>query len=339
MHHAALRLGAVPNPLNAIFRAASSGSSCPRPARRSSSSPLGCAVRRRRRSRWSSRGEIPRPRTGHHRGRRGVEGALGARGPARVDRARHRRRPPRTRRPTRPAPVHERRHRRPEGHPPLARDAAVRDRFPRARCTASAPEDRYLGGAPVSHIAGLVYGVLMPFALGTSTTFIDRWDAGRALEAIERDARDVPDRDADVPADARRGGRSRQAPALVVPAVLHRRRDIPTEAIIEAGSRARLRREARLRLDRGADPDRLDSATTPRTSACRRTGASSGRARCASRREGWRRTARRSGEILARSPEVFLGYADPSLDADAFDDDGWYQPATSAWSTSEGACE
>ena len=30
-------------------------------------------------------------------------------------------------------------------------------------------EDRYLGGSPVTHIAGLVYGVLMPFALGTST--------------------------------------------------------------------------------------------------------------------------------------------------------------------------
>src|SRR5439155_22631929 len=48
------------------------------------------------------------------------------------------------------------------------------------------PEDRYLGGAPVAHIAGLVYGVLMPFALGTSTVFLDKWDAAEALDLIER---------------------------------------------------------------------------------------------------------------------------------------------------------
>jgi cyclohexanecarboxylate-CoA ligase len=31
------------------------------------------------------------------------------------------------------------------------------------------------------------------------------------------------------------------------------------------------------------------------------------------------------GEIWARSPEVFVGYRDPSLDADAFDDEGWFR--------------
>src|SRR5207237_3647125 len=31
------------------------------------------------------------------------------------------------------------------------------------------------------------------------------------------------------------------------------------------------------------------------------------------------------GEIWARSPEVFLGYRDPSLDDDAFAPDGWYR--------------
>jgi cyclohexanecarboxylate-CoA ligase len=31
------------------------------------------------------------------------------------------------------------------------------------------------------------------------------------------------------------------------------------------------------------------------------------------------------GEIWARSPEVFLGYRNPSLDEDAFDPEGWYR--------------
>jgi len=46
------------------------------------------------------------------------------------------------------------------------------------------PSDCYLGGSPVTHIAGLVYGLLMPFALGTRTALLERWDAGRALELI-----------------------------------------------------------------------------------------------------------------------------------------------------------
>jgi cyclohexanecarboxylate-CoA ligase len=33
----------------------------------------------------------------------------------------------------------------------------------------------------------------------------------------------------------------------------------------------------------------------------------------------------REGEIWARSPEVFLGYRNPALDADAFDADGWFR--------------
>src|SRR5207248_8632401 len=49
------------------------------------------------------------------------------------------------------------------------------------------PDDCYLGGAPVAHIAGLVYGVLMPFVLGTRTVLLDRWDAKQALGLIERE--------------------------------------------------------------------------------------------------------------------------------------------------------
>ncbi|MFN2614299.1 MAG: AMP-binding protein [Actinomycetota bacterium] len=47
------------------------------------------------------------------------------------------------------------------------------------------PEDRYLGGPPVAHIAGLSYGILAPFALGTSTVLLDRWDRPRASRAGE----------------------------------------------------------------------------------------------------------------------------------------------------------
>ncbi|HEX9775886.1 MAG TPA: AMP-binding protein [Actinomycetota bacterium] len=44
--------------------------------------------------------------------------------------------------------------------------------------------DRYLGGAPVTHIAGLAYGLLAPAALGTSTVLLERWDPRAAIVAI-----------------------------------------------------------------------------------------------------------------------------------------------------------
>ena len=31
------------------------------------------------------------------------------------------------------------------------------------------------------------------------------------------------------------------------------------------------------------------------------------------------------GEIRAKGPQVTLGYADSALDAEAFDDDGWFR--------------
>jgi cyclohexanecarboxylate-CoA ligase len=59
------------------------------------------------------------------------------------------------------------------------------DTFPEMH--ALTPADRYLGGAPLGHIAGLVYGAMTPFALGTSTVLLERWVPGRAIAAIAED--------------------------------------------------------------------------------------------------------------------------------------------------------
>ena len=39
------------------------------------------------------------------------------------------------------------------------------------------------------------------------------------------------------------------------------------------------------------------------------------------------------GEVRAKAPQLMLGYLDESLHADAFDEDGFFRPATSACST------
>lgn len=188
---------------------------------------------------------------------------------------------------------------------------------------ALSPEDRYLGGAPVSHIAGLVYGVLMPFALGTSTTFIERWEPARALEAIERDRATFQTGTptflqtlAEDPAVTRRGLSSFRLFSTGGAT-------IPVEAIIEAGRR--LGCVVKRAYGSTEVPTLTGSLLEDSEDVRLRT---DGRAiRPAElrivRRDGIEADREEEGQILARSPEVFRGYADPSLDANAFDRDGW----------------
>ena len=45
--------------------------------------------------------------------------------------------------------------------------------------------DVVLMPAPLSHVSGLLHGVLVPGAVGMRTVLMDRWDPGRALDLIE----------------------------------------------------------------------------------------------------------------------------------------------------------
>jgi cyclohexanecarboxylate-CoA ligase len=186
-------------------------------------------------------------------------------------------------------------------------------------------DDRYLGGSPLAHIAGLVYGALMPFALGTSTALLERWDAGRALELIERErvtfqtgAPTFLQTLADHPDAARRdlssfrlfstGGAS-----------------IPTEPIRAAErqlgctvKRAYGSTEApTLTATAFDDPEeaRLGTDGRPIGAAELRIVGPDGRGLGPGR----------EGEIRARSPELFLGYRNASLDREAFDEAGWFR--------------
>ena len=185
------------------------------------------------------------------------------------------------------------------------------------------PEDRYLGGAPVSHIAGLVYGLLMPFALGTSTTFIERWEPARALEAIERDRATFQTGTptflqtlAEDPAAGRRGLSSFRLFSTGGAS-------IPVDAIIEAGRRLgcvvkRAYGSTEVPTLTGSTLDDSENVRLRTDGRVIRPG----EIRIV-RRDGVEADREEEGEILARSPEVFRGYANPSLDAGAFDGDGW----------------
>ena len=182
--------------------------------------------------------------------------------------------------------------------------------------------DRYLGGSPVTHIAGLVYGLLMPFALGTRTIMLERWDAGRALELIEREG-----------ATFQTG-----APTFLQTLADHPRAamtdlssfrlfstggaNIPTEMIRAAEARlgCTVKRAygstevPTLTATTFDDDDETRLGTDGRVigPAELRIAAADG-------------SPADEGEIWARSPEVFLGYRNPALDLDCFTDDGWFR--------------
>lgn len=187
------------------------------------------------------------------------------------------------------------------------------------------PDDRYLGGSPVAHVAGLVYGVLMPFALGTRTAFLARWDPGRALELIERE----------------RATFGTGAPTFLKTLAEHpdvARRDLGSFRLFSTGGAtisAEMVRAAGNRLGcvvkraYGSTEAPTLTATSlddPEDARVETDGRAIGAAEVRIvRPDGALAPGGEEGEIRARSPEVFLGYRNPELDAGCFTEDGWYR--------------
>ncbi len=187
------------------------------------------------------------------------------------------------------------------------------------------PDDCYLGGSPVSHIAGLVYGLLMPFALGTRTALLERWDAGRALDLIVSEG-----------ATFQTG-----APTFLQTLAEHpkaSREAMRTFRLFSTGG-ATIATEMIRAAERtlGCTVKRAYGSTeVPTLTATSfdddedtRLG-TDGRAIGAAEvriatPEGSEAGAGEEGEIWARSPEVFVGYRNPALETDCFTGDGWFR--------------
>jgi cyclohexanecarboxylate-CoA ligase len=168
---------------------------------------------------------------------------------------------------------------------------------------------------PVSHVAGLTYGVLLPVTSGVTAVLMDTWEPWRALELVETE---------------------RIAVMISTPVFMRTMIDDPTFATTDtssvrlfslggAGVAPSMVREGAMTFDcwckrtygsteyptltTGREGDTLDNdATTDGVLI------GAGEARIAD-----------NGELLARGPEMFVGYLDPMLDRDAFTDDGWFR--------------
>ena len=179
---------------------------------------------------------------------------------------------------------------------------------------------------PVTHVAGLTYGVLLPVTSGITAVLMDTWEPGRALELLERERiavmistpvfmRTMIDhpRFADTDASTLRlfslGGAG-VAPAMVREGA----RDFGCWCKRTYGSTEYPTLTTGLL---GDDPER-DATTDGRLIA-------GSELRIADPRTGVDIAPGELGELLVRGPEMFVGYLDPELDADAFADGGWFR--------------
>jgi len=206
------------------------------------------------------------------------------------------------------------------------------DRTLLAECRAQAEyhgmtdDEVFVMPSPVAHVSGLLYGILLPVLLGATSVLMPTWDPTRFLELVQ----------------AERGTFCGGATPFLQGVVEHPHldrydlssfrlfpcggADVPPELIRTAMARLYVR------TGRGYGSTEFPSITS-----------SSGpgepddkRAETDGRPIGANEVRINDGEIEARGPELFLGYRNPALDADAFTDDGWLRTGDLGYLDDEG---
>lgn len=199
-------------------------------------------------------------------------------------------------------------------------------------------EDRVLMPSPVTHITGLIYGLQLPFMLGTRVVLQDVWDADRALELIERERCSVV-----IGATPFLHGLA-TSPELARRDVSSLRvfgcggADVPPE-LIRSASRALGIRASRLYGSTECPAVTGSALRAPERCHAETDGApiGGGEARVVSEEDGavlGEPGAR--GLLQVRGPELCLGYLDPALNDAAFDADGWFATGDVATIDAEG---
>lgn len=194
-----------------------------------------------------------------------------------------------------------------------------------ARMHALTPRDRTLMPSPLTHISGVIHAILTPALLGTSAVLMERWEAGEGLELIERE----------------RVTYMVGAPTFLQDLVEHRdcgRRDVSSLRLFSCGGAsvsADLIERARARL--GCVAKRVYGSTefptittTDAADAAAMGSETEGRPIAPAEvrivgESGSTCPPGTAGEVQARGPECFVGYADAALNADTFTADGWFR--------------
>ena len=180
-------------------------------------------------------------------------------------------------------------------------------------------EDVIFMPSPVGHVTGLLYGVLMPARLSIPSVLMDIWEPGRAAEIIEENRCTVsvgatPFLTGLRDAYASRGSRSS------LRAYLAGGSDVPPTLIADARS------VLGAHVARGYGSSEVPTLTfSSAEDDARFAIETDGRPVEVGKVRIDNPDAEGEGEILARAPDMFLGYLDASLNADAFTVDGWFR--------------
>ena len=187
-------------------------------------------------------------------------------------------------------------------------------------------DEVFVMASPVSHIAGLLYGIMLPTLLGGTTVLIEQWDPERFLALVERErgtysagATPFLQGVLDCPALDRYDTRSLRLFTCGGA-------DVPPELI-----RGAIRRLG-VRSGRGYGSTEFPSITSsagPDVPEAKRA-ETDGRPLGANEIElrdaaGGPAHSGEEGEIWARGPELCLGYRDATLNPEAFDAQGFFR--------------
>jgi cyclohexanecarboxylate-CoA ligase len=168
---------------------------------------------------------------------------------------------------------------------------------------------------PITHVAGLTYGVLLPVTSAITAVLMDTWEPRRALELVESE---------------------RVAVMISTPVFMRTMIDDATFDKADTSS---------VRLfslgGAGVAPAMVREGATAFDCWCKRTYGSTEYPTLTTGRAGdtlehdattdgvligaAELRIADDGELLARGPEMFVGYLDPDLDRDSFTDDGWFR--------------
>jgi cyclohexanecarboxylate-CoA ligase len=175
--------------------------------------------------------------------------------------------------------------------------------------------------SPVSHISGLLYGILLPAVLGATSVLMEAWDPEHFCALVERE-----------------GGTFSAGATPFLQGVTDlphlERYDLRTLRLFPCGGAdvppeliRRAMRRLGVRSGRGYGSTEFPSITSssgpdvPEAKRAETDGAPIGQNQIELRDpDGHPMALGREGEIWAHGPELFLGYRDPALDVEAFDE-------------------
>ena len=195
-----------------------------------------------------------------------------------------------------------------------------------AAAHAMRPGEALLLPMPITHVAGLTYGVLLPVTSEITAVLMDAWEPGHALDLLARERvavmistpvfmRTMIDHSAFARTDRSSVRLFSLGGAGVAPAMVRE-----GEHAFDCWCKRTYGSTEYPTLTTGRAGD--DPESDAQTDGCL-IGAAE--LRIVDPQTLADVTLGTAGELLARGPEMFSGYLDPALDADAFAADGWFR--------------